>query len=79
MMVINDTSKRLKKFQDLAVKSSQRAINKPVTEMLYQFQDPSSSSTKSSIKYFWEEYFCIVMILSISECLLVLSPFTFYL
>lgn len=78
-MAINDTSKRQNKLQDVAVQGYQMTINKLVTRMLYQFQDLSSYSTKSSIKCLCKENFCTVVILSISQYLLVLFPFTFHL
>ena len=78
-MAINDTSKRQKKLQDLAMQGYQRTINKPVTGMLYQFQDLSTYSTKSNIKCLCKENFCTLVILAISEYLLVLFPFTFHL
>lgn len=79
LKAFNDASKRQKTFQDSAMQGYQRTTNMPVTEILYQLQDPSSYSTKRNFKCLWEENFCNVVILSISEYLLVLFLFTFYL
>lgn len=38
-------------------------MTKPVTAVLYQFQDTPYYSTKSTTKFLWEENFCTVVIL----------------